>query len=83
MRALAVELAPHKIRCNTIMPGFARTSVLDIYSDEYIERAIAAAPMHELVEPEELAGLVAFAISDEAPHMTGTILKVDAGRTAG
>ena len=33
-------------------------------------------------EPDELAGLVAFAISDEAPHMTGTILKVDAGRTS-
>ena len=38
--------------------------------------------MGALVEPDELAGLVAFAISDEAPHMTGTILKVDAGRTS-
>ncbi len=35
--------------------------------------------MGALVEPDEL---VAFAISDEAPHMTGTILKVDAGRTS-
>ena len=82
MRALAIELAPHNIRCNTIMPGLARTPALDNYSDEYIETAIAAAPMGALVEPEELAGLVAFAISDEAPHMTGTILKVDAGRTS-
>jgi NAD(P)-dependent dehydrogenase (short-subunit alcohol dehydrogenase family) len=83
MRALAVELAPYNIRCNTIMPGFARTAVLDIYSQDYIDKAIAAAPMKALVEPEELAGLVAFAISEEAPHMTGTVLKVDAGRTAG
>ncbi len=35
-----------------------------------------------LADIGELAGLVAFAISDEAPHMTGTILKVDAGRTS-
>lgn len=82
MRALAIELAPYHIRCNTIMPGLARTPALDTYSEAYIETAIAAAPMGALVEPEELAGLVAFAISDEAPHMTGSILKVDAGRTS-
>ena len=82
MRALAVELAPHNIRCNTIMPGLTRTPALDTYSKDYIDTAIAAAPMGALVEPEELAALVAFAISDEAPHMTGTILKVDAGRTS-
>ena len=64
------------------MPGLARTPALDTYSKQYIETAIAAAPMGALVEPEELAGLVAFAISDEAPHMTGSILKVDAGRTS-
>jgi NAD(P)-dependent dehydrogenase (short-subunit alcohol dehydrogenase family) len=34
------------------------------------------------VEPEEIAALVAFALSDEAPHMTGTLLKVDGGRTS-
>ena len=82
MRALAIELAPHTIRCNTILPGLTRTPALDNYSDEYIATAIAAAPMGALVEPDELAGFVAFAISDEAPHMTGTILKVDAGRTS-
>ncbi len=82
MRALAIELAPHNIRCNTIMPGLTRTPALDTYSEAYIDTAIAAAPMGALVEPDELAGLVAFAISDEAPHMTGTILKVDAGRTS-
>ena len=31
---------------------------------------------------EEVAALVAFALSDEAPHMTGSLLKVDAGRTS-
>lgn len=82
MRALAVELAPHNIRCNIIMPGMSRTPALDNFSDVYVDAAIDAAPMGVLVEPEEIAGLVAFAISDEAPHMTGSILKVDAGRTS-
>ena len=38
--------------------------------------------MNAVVEPEEIAALVAFALSDEAPHMTGTLLKVDGGRTS-
>jgi NAD(P)-dependent dehydrogenase (short-subunit alcohol dehydrogenase family) len=36
--------------------------------------------MGEVVEPYELANFVSFALSDEAPHLTGTLLKVDAGR---
>lgn len=84
MRSLAIELAPHKIRCNTIMPGLTRTPALvnDYITNEYVETAMRGVPMGEMVEPDELAALVAFAISDEAPHMTGTVLKVDAGRTS-
>ncbi len=81
MRALAVELAPHKIRVNTIVPGMARTPpVTDV--EGYIDAGIKNVPMGEIVEPEEIAALVAFALSDEAPHMTGTELKIDAGRTS-
>ncbi len=84
MRALAIELAPHNIRCNTIMPGITRTPALvnDYITPEYVEKAMSGIPMGAMVEPDELAALVAFAISDEAPHMTGTVLKVDAGRTS-
>ncbi|MBO21087.1 MAG: hypothetical protein CMM26_01715 [Rhodospirillaceae bacterium] len=82
MRALAVELAPHRIRVNTIVPGMARTPPVEGV-EGYIEAGLKAVPMGEIVEPEEVAALVAFALSDEAPHMTGTLLKVDAGRTSG
>ena len=84
MRSLAIELAENNIRCNTIMPGITRTPALvnDYITPEYVEKAMSGIPMGEMVEPDELAALVAFAISDEAPHMTGTVLKVDAGRTS-
>ncbi len=81
MRALAVELAPHMIRVNTIVPGMARTPPVERV-EGYIDAGLQAIPMGEIVEPEEIAALVAFALSDEAPHMTGTLLKVDAGRTS-
>jgi NAD(P)-dependent dehydrogenase (short-subunit alcohol dehydrogenase family) len=81
MRALAVELAPHKIRVNTIVPGMARTPPVE-ETEGYIEAGLKMVPMGEVVEPDEIAALVAFALSDEAPHMTGSLLKVDAGRTS-
>ena len=81
MRALAVELAPHKIRVNTIVPGMARTPPVESQVG-YIDAGLQAVPMGEIVEPEEVAALVAFALSDEAPHMTGSLLKIDAGRTS-
>ncbi len=83
MRALAIELAEDKIRCNTIVPGVTRTQALMVGGPEYAARGLKYVPMDELVEPEELAALVSFALSDEAQHMTGTMLKVDAGRTSG
>ena len=83
MRALAIELAEDKIRCNTIVPGVTRTQALMVGGPEYASRGLKYVPMDELVEPDELAALVSFALSDEAPHMTGTLLKVDAGLTSG
>ena len=82
MRALAIELAEHKIRCNTIVPGVTRTQALMVGGPEYASRGLKYVPMDELVEPEEHAALASFALSDEAPHMTGTLLKIDAGRTS-
>lgn len=81
MRALAVELAPHKIRVNTVVPGMSRTAPVEDTAG-YIEAGLKMVPMGEVVEPDEIAALVAFALSDEAPNMTGTLLKVDAGRTS-
>lgn len=81
VRALAVDLAPHGIRVNTIVPGGTATPpVLAI--EDYAERNFATVPMKELVRPEEIAAIVAFALGDETPHMTGTLLKVDSGRTS-
>jgi 3-oxoacyl-[acyl-carrier protein] reductase len=51
-------------------------------TEGYIEAGLKMVPMNAVVEPEEIAALVAFALSDEAPHMTGTLLKVDGGRTS-
>ena len=81
MRALAVDLAPYRIRVNTIVPGGTATAPV-LAQKDYAERNFPTVPMKELVQAEEIAAIVAFALSNEAPHMTGTLLKVDAGRTS-
>ena len=81
MRALSVELAPHQIKVNTIVPGMAATTSVTSQQG-YVENGLKSVPMNEIVEPDELAAFVAFVLSNEAPHMTGTLLKVDAGRTS-
>ena len=81
MRGLAVELAPHKIKVNTIVPGMAETRPV-ISQQGYVEAGLKMVPMNEIVQPDELAAFVALSLSDEIPHITGTLLKVDAGRTS-
>ena len=82
LKALALELAEHNIKVNTIVPGTTRTPLTEALPG-YLDKVGPSLPMGEVVEPYELANFVAFALSDEAPHMTGTLLKVDAGRVLG
>ena len=82
VEALALELAEHNIRVNTLVPGTTRTP-LTTKMPGYLEKIEPNLPMKAAVEPEELAAFAAFALSDEAPHMIGTLLKVDSGRVLG
>ena len=80
MHALAIELAPHRIRVNTLVPGTTATDATRAMPG-YLDQVARSLPLGALVEVEELARFVVFALSDDAPHMTGTMLKLDSGRT--
>ncbi|MDI6028597.1 SDR family NAD(P)-dependent oxidoreductase [Corticibacterium sp. UT-5YL-CI-8] len=79
MRQLALELASHRIRVNTLVPGTTATALARSLPG-HLEAAITALPMGEPVEPEELGRFVAFALSNAMPHMTGSNLCIDSGR---
>lgn len=78
---LAVEWGPHRIRVNALVPGLTSTPMTLAWPG-YIEPLARQLPLGSIAEPVEHARLAVFALSDAAPHMTGTLLKVDAGRTA-
>jgi len=78
--ALALELGSHRIRVNTLVPGTTATPLTHAM-DGYLAKAALALPLGEVTEAAELGRYVAFALSDAVPHMTGSLLKVDSGRT--
>ena len=80
MQALALELGPHRIRVNTLVPGTTATPLTRTIPG-HLERVARDLPLGEVVEPEELARYVAFVLGDALPHITGSLLKVDSGRT--
>ncbi|MCU1361256.1 MAG: family oxidoreductase [Ilumatobacteraceae bacterium] len=80
VRMLSVELAPHRIRVNALVPGLTDTPSTR-GKPGYIEAGVAAVPLGEAVPASELGALAAFMISDDAAHMTGSITVLDGGRT--
>jgi len=80
-KQLAVELAPHRIRVNTVCPGVIDTPMLRVMDDpEAGERFLReGVPLQRLGAPSEVAQAIAFLASDAAAYITGVALPVDGG----
>jgi len=82
-RSLAAELAP-TVRVNCIAPSLTRTSLAEkLLSSPEREKASAERhPLKRVGEPEEIAAMAAFLLSDDARWITGQVLGVDGGMSA-
>jgi len=83
-KAMAMELAPHNIRVNTVHPGAIDTPMLN--PSQRDTREIAAElglPMARVGLPEEVAHASLFLVSDDAAYISGAELAVDGAWTAG
>jgi 3-oxoacyl-[acyl-carrier protein] reductase len=80
MRTAALELAPHKITINALLPGNIRTEGLANLGAEYLQKMTRAIPLGVLGEPEDIGHAAAFLASAEARFITGQTLVVDGGQ---
>lgn len=87
-RSLATTHGPDNIRVNTICPGDVQTPMLDDFfdhqpdPDEARNRILGHYPLGRFAQPEDIANLVAFLVSDEASYLTGIDIPVDGGLLA-
>jgi len=86
-KALALELGPQGIRVNAILPGYIRTEMWSQWlgqadPEATVRRIADQHPLRRVGRPEDVAGAVAFLVSDDARFMSGTTLIVDGGLTA-
>jgi enoyl-[acyl-carrier protein] reductase III len=81
VRYLAVELAPRGIRVNAVSAGFVETEALEHFPnrEEMLHAGRERTPAGRLVEPEDVAGAVAYLCSDDAAMVRGHTLIVDGG----
>jgi NAD(P)-dependent dehydrogenase (short-subunit alcohol dehydrogenase family) len=80
-KALASVLGEHGIRVNAVLPGAIATDMAaELLEDpgvlKYYEERI---PLHRIAEPREVAGAIAFLLSDDASYCTSSELLVDGG----
>lgn len=75
-KALAIELAKRKITVNCVAPGLISTDMVD---DRVVDEALKMVPMRRMGEPEEVANLVGFLMSDGAGYITRQVISINGG----
>ncbi|GAA4503909.1 SDR family oxidoreductase [Actinoallomurus oryzae] len=85
-RSAALELAPRRIRVNSVHPGGVATPMVGRNADDLEDRAggvMSGLPIPRYASPQEISNMVLFLASDESSYCTGAEFVVDGGMTAG
>ncbi len=77
-KAMAVELAPHNIRVNSVSPGYILTELVEPMT-EYHRLWEPKIPLGRIGRPEELTGLYLYLASEASSYMTGSDIVIDGG----
>jgi NAD(P)-dependent dehydrogenase (short-subunit alcohol dehydrogenase family) len=83
-KSMSPELGPLGIRVNAVAPGMTKTPLIEYMLNDpaAVARINAAHPIGRMGEPEEIAAVIVFLLTDDASFMTGAVVSVDGGQTA-
>jgi len=79
-KAIAREVAPYKIRVNCVSPGLIKTGFFQKVTPEFIDAAVKKTPWKRWGEPDEIARVILFYVSDESDYITGQNICVSGGQ---
>ncbi|QTD42356.1 3-oxoacyl-[acyl-carrier-protein] reductase [Sporosarcina sp. Te-1] len=78
-KTTAKELASRNITVNAVAPGFITTDMTDALPEDVKSQMLSTIPLGKLGDPQDVANVVAFLLSDEAAYITGQTIHVDGG----
>lgn len=78
-KSMAREYATRNITVNCVAPGYIVTEMTDSMAEAAQEKILSEIPMASLGTPEDVAGAVAYLVSDDARYITGQTLHVNGG----
>ena len=78
-KTTAKEFASRGIRCNAVAPGFIRSAMTDVLTDEVKQQYFNAIPLGKFGETDNIADVVVFLASDMSQYVTGQTINVDGG----
>jgi 3-oxoacyl-[acyl-carrier protein] reductase len=82
-KTLALELAENRINVNVVSPGLIDVGSRPAVSQIYKQALIRSIPWGRPGQPEDIGNAVFFLCSDEAEYVTGSVIRVDGGSSAG
>lgn len=78
-KSTAKELASKNVLINAIAPGFIETKMTDKLGEDTKAKILNEIPLKRIGQPEEIASVVSFLVSDSASYITGQVINVDGG----
>ncbi len=79
-RCCGEAFAPHNVRVNCVAPGLIETEMAHVLPDDAMKRIVADTPMGRIGQPEEIAAVIRFLLSEESSFMTGETVAASGGR---